>query len=174
MGLRRVLLFVAALLLVSPAAALTDEEIFRDLRFNLINPGARALAMGGAFVSLADDATAAQANPAGLATLSQSEYFAELRYIDNAAEASVIEETLPAGIDTFVATGTKTEDVLSPTFLSVVRVFKHWTLGLSYQEMLNIESSTVSTFAFTFPDSPGAFFVEGTGSVDMTASGSKL
>ena len=33
-------LFVAACLLaVSPAAALTDEEVFRDFRFNLINPG---------------------------------------------------------------------------------------------------------------------------------------
>jgi long-chain fatty acid transport protein len=53
------------LLAATTASALTDEEIFRNFRFNMINPGARSMALGGAFVSLADDATAAQANPAG-------------------------------------------------------------------------------------------------------------
>ena len=37
--------------------------------FNLQNPGARAMGIGGAFISLADDSTAAQANPAGLTQL---------------------------------------------------------------------------------------------------------
>ena len=36
---------------------------------NLVNPGGKSLAMGGAFVALADDATAAFANPAGLPAL---------------------------------------------------------------------------------------------------------
>jgi hypothetical protein len=31
----------------------------------MVNPGARSLGLGGAFVALADDATAAYANPAG-------------------------------------------------------------------------------------------------------------
>lgn len=56
---------------------LTDEEVFRDLRFNFLNPGARALGMGGAFVAAADDATAAQANPAALHYLRAPELFAE-------------------------------------------------------------------------------------------------
>ena len=76
-------------LAVSPAFALTDEEVFRNFRFNLINPGARSLAMGGAFISLADDATAAQANPAGLGFLTRWEFFAEVRSINNAAQASI-------------------------------------------------------------------------------------
>src|SRR5437867_8648623 len=62
------------------AFALTDEEVFRDFRFNFINPGARSLGLGGAFISLADDATAAQANPAGMTNLSSSQFFMELRY----------------------------------------------------------------------------------------------
>ena len=37
-----------------------------ELEFNFSNPGARSLAMGGAFVGRADDASAAYANPAGL------------------------------------------------------------------------------------------------------------
>lgn len=38
-------------------------------QFNLSTPGARSLAMGGAFIGLADDATAAYTNPAGLTSL---------------------------------------------------------------------------------------------------------
>ena len=66
-----VLAFAAALAMGSavPAHAVTDEEVFRTFRFNFVNPGGRALAMGGAFVGIADDATAAAANPAGLTNL---------------------------------------------------------------------------------------------------------
>lgn len=61
------LFIVAALLsiLVGEVLALTDEEVYRTLNFNFITPGARALGFGGAFIALADDATAAEANPAG-------------------------------------------------------------------------------------------------------------
>jgi long-subunit fatty acid transport protein len=45
----------------------------------LINPGARSLGLGGAFVAVADDATAASANPSGLVQLVRSELSAELR-----------------------------------------------------------------------------------------------
>jgi long-subunit fatty acid transport protein len=45
----------------------------------IINPGARSLGLGGAFVALADDATAAYANPAGLMQLLRPEISAELR-----------------------------------------------------------------------------------------------
>ena len=38
----------------------------RDLQFRFGNPGARSLAFGGAFLGLADDATAPIANPAGM------------------------------------------------------------------------------------------------------------
>ena len=65
----------------APALALTDEEIFRDFRFNFINPGGRSLGMGGAFISIADDATAAQANPAGLTNLVHPQFFLELRHV---------------------------------------------------------------------------------------------
>lgn len=39
--------------------------------FNLSTPGARSLGMGGAFLGLADDATAAYSNPAGLTSLTE-------------------------------------------------------------------------------------------------------
>ncbi len=165
------LLQVIVLLLgFTPAAALTDEEIFREFRFNLINPGARSLGLGGAFISLADDATAAQANPAGLNFLGRSEYFAELRVVDNSARSSITSES-STSVDSFVATGTDLDDTLSPSFLSAVTVYERWTMGLSRQELLNIENSTLSAFTFTFPGPPtGAILSQGTGFIDVNVT----
>jgi hypothetical protein len=59
--------------------ALTDEEIFRNLPFNYVPAGARAAGMGGAYVALADDATAGLTNPAGLQALSRGQFFIEFR-----------------------------------------------------------------------------------------------
>ena len=49
------------------------------LQFSFSNPGARSLGIGGAFVALADDATAAYANPAGLTQLVRPEMSVEGR-----------------------------------------------------------------------------------------------
>ena len=81
-------------LATGPAFSLTDEEVFRDFRFNMINPGARSLALAGAFISLADDATAAQANPAGLSYLTTQEYLVELRGVDNGSRAANLQDSL--------------------------------------------------------------------------------
>ncbi len=42
--------------------------------FNILGFGARAMGMGGAFIAVADDATAASWNPAGLAQMTSSEF----------------------------------------------------------------------------------------------------
>ncbi len=52
-----------------PARAQFDSPLLSRIQLNLVNPGGKSLAMGGAFVSIADDATAALANPAGVAQL---------------------------------------------------------------------------------------------------------
>ena len=75
--LRGVSILLVLLVLVPAIEAGSDEEIFRDFPFNFTNPGARALGVGGAFISLSDDSTAAQANPAGLVVLRRPEFFAE-------------------------------------------------------------------------------------------------
>lgn len=59
------------------AARAADEPSSFVLTFS--NPGARSLAFGGAFAPLADDATAAYANPAGLVQLVRPEVSVELR-----------------------------------------------------------------------------------------------
>jgi len=61
------------LALTAPAAAQVESALLSKITFNLTNPGGKSLAMGGAFTAIADDATAAVANPAGLGLLSSIE-----------------------------------------------------------------------------------------------------
>lgn len=65
-------------LLASISFAQTNDEGLANLQFNFVNPGARSLAMGGAFIGMADDATTALANPAGLVNLVKPEVSVEL------------------------------------------------------------------------------------------------
>ncbi|MBI5441776.1 MAG: outer membrane protein transport protein, partial [Deltaproteobacteria bacterium] len=60
---------IALVLFAAPALGQLESPLLSKLRLNLVNPGGKSLAMGGAFVALADDATAALANPAGLTQL---------------------------------------------------------------------------------------------------------
>ncbi len=56
-----------------PSRELPALSGFSVVPFNFGPPGARSLGMGGTFIALADDATAAEANPAGLTQLSRPE-----------------------------------------------------------------------------------------------------
>lgn len=82
MRLSRLCLAVAASLAAAPSFAITSDEVNAGIQFNFANPGARAMGMGGAFLGLADDATAAYTNPAGLTILGSSEIAVEYRHTD--------------------------------------------------------------------------------------------
>ncbi len=71
---RTVRLLVAATLAAAPAFAQTDSALLAKVSFNLTNPGGKSIAMGGAFTAIADDATAALVNPAGLGLISSIEF----------------------------------------------------------------------------------------------------
>jgi long-chain fatty acid transport protein len=79
-----------------PAAAQLDSALLSKLRFNLTNPGGKSLAMGGAFSAIADDATAALANPAGLGLISS---------IEVAVSGKRVDETLALPTARSTATG---------------------------------------------------------------------
>lgn len=87
-GLKPLTGIILLTLAFSNAWAATDEEIFRDFRFNFINPGARSLGLGGAFIGAADDATAIVANPAALHYVSRFEVFLEYRSIEKLSRST--------------------------------------------------------------------------------------
>lgn len=68
---------IAAAAMPTTVGAQTSLEI--PIQFDFVNPGAKSLALGGAFAGVADDATASFANPAGLTLLVTPEVSGELR-----------------------------------------------------------------------------------------------
>lgn len=69
-----------AVLIVVPC---WSQESARVADTVFANPGARSLGLGGAFAAIADDATAAFANPAGLVQILRPEISAEIRGTGN-------------------------------------------------------------------------------------------
>jgi long-chain fatty acid transport protein len=108
----------------------TDIDSLAGPQFNFGNPGARSLGMAGAFLGLADDASAAEANPAGLTILRKLEASIELR---NYQEQQI-----------FTTSGTYPDFQRTAfshynhrlTFGSVVIPFKRFTIGAYYHEPL--------------------------------------
>jgi long-chain fatty acid transport protein len=69
-----------AALMLQPAPAAAQSSLQVPIQFDFLSPGARSLGLGSAFVGLADDATAAWVNPAGLLELAKPEISVEGRY----------------------------------------------------------------------------------------------
>ena len=100
-----------------------------DFRFN--NPGARANAMGEAFIGVADDATAAYTNPAGLTILSAPEVSVEYNYSQITSNPY-----LPDG-----STGSFDTNVSGVSFLSYVIPAGKSTLSIFRQESFNMKQN---------------------------------
>src|SRR5262245_12280104 len=87
-GMKRTLatlgLFGAVSLLVVSGASAQEPPKGRansaSPQFTFAPPGARSLAMGAAFIGLADDATASESNPAGLTILTKPELSGHVRF----------------------------------------------------------------------------------------------
>ena len=110
----------------------TDIEALAGLQFNFGNPGARSLGMGGAFIGLADDASAAEANPAGLTILRKPEVSIEAR---NYQEQQIFTTggTFPNITRTAFSHYSQAAEV---TFASYVYPHKNWVIGGYYHEPL--------------------------------------
>ncbi|MEA2325114.1 MAG: long-chain fatty acid transport protein [Thermoanaerobaculia bacterium] len=128
---------VCTLIALPLAAQNTDIESLSGLQFNFGNPGARSLGMGGAFLGLADDASAAEANPAGLTILRKPEITVEGR---NYQEQQVFTTsgTFP---DLQRTSFSHYSQRIDATFASVVYPTKHFTIGAYYHEPLRNEGT---------------------------------
>lgn len=130
-----------ALIGSSNAYALTDEEGTSAIQFNFANPGARSLSMGGAFVALADDATAAYANPAGLTQLTRRELSAEGRY--NRYSTPYLSDAVDKGDGSFETLALHDQANSSSSgisFLSAVFPFEYATVAFYRHELMNFNT----------------------------------
>lgn len=76
--MKKTLLLISILILFIPFQNLSHSQILTDIKINSspnpVGSGARATGMGGAFIAIADDATAASWNPGGLMQLETPEF----------------------------------------------------------------------------------------------------
>jgi long-subunit fatty acid transport protein len=137
----------AAVLCIAPADS-GAQEAPPALEFSFSNPGARSLGLAGAFVALADDATAAFANPAGLVQLSRSEISAEFRrrkYSTPYTEGGrALGEATGWGIDTVdgIRTSRSNETTSGLSFFSFVYPGNRWSLALYHHQLADFAVST--------------------------------
>ena len=150
--MNRLELVAAALLLLAskplwaqPQGQPAQGEI--RVEFNFSNPGARSLGVGGAFVGLADDATAAYANPAGLTKLSRPEVAVEGR---NWRYTQVFPDhghgfgaPTNIGVDTVqgIATREASDSVQGLSFLSFAYPYKQWTFAAYRHELVDFKAN---------------------------------
>jgi len=123
------LLFSFAVLVDVPSASAQNEpQTFTlgfPLNFNFAPPGARAMGLGATFIGLADDATAAAANPAGLTILVEPEVSAHFRF-------SRVELEQPGIYST--ANQLSSERSFIPSYFSVVFPARRAAFSVYYQE----------------------------------------
>ncbi len=157
------------------------------LQFDFLNPGARSLAMGSAFVGAADDATAAFANPAGLARLNTRQVSAEGRvrrmetpFLQGGRISGAVSGV---GLDTIngPSYGTDVDARMSPAFVSVMLPVSSVTLAAYRHDAVGIENTffangvfTRATFAGTTDDRNRELPLGGTRTVDLADYGAAI
>ena len=139
------ILFIIGLL--APTIASAQQAII-PLQLSFSDPGARSMAFGGAFIALADDATAAFSNPAGLVQLLEPEISLEGRHWSYSTPYTVggRAEGLPSGFGTDTTVGLRTstsdEDLAGLSFISLAYPLGDWSLAVFRHENANLEFSS--------------------------------
>jgi long-chain fatty acid transport protein len=123
------------------SAAISNTETFGGFEFNLNNPGARALGMGGAFLAVADDATAAVANPAGLPILQRPEISAEVKFTEYTNTIPVFTNTREEGLRGVYHSQDFDDHVTTPSFFSFVYPTERFVGAVFVREQVNFKSN---------------------------------
>jgi|CXWL01.1.fsa_nt_gi long-subunit fatty acid transport protein len=138
--------------------AQSNDEIATGMQLNLSTPGARSLAMGGAFLGAADDATAAYTNPAGLAQLVGREVSVEGRLWDYTSRFTArghLPETGVTGIGIDTVGGLEEGEIATreaaPSFVSYVETGNHWALAVYRHQLADFSSGLDTQGAFVGP-----------------------
>lgn len=147
-------LSVALLLVFAAGRTAGAQSLQFPLQFDFLNPGARSLALGSAFAGLADDATAAFTNPAGLTQLARMEASFEGRgrrletpfLLGGRLSGTVTNQ----GLDTI--SGPAFSNVIdtngSVGFLSFVYPKKNWAIAGYTHDLLHVHEDFETTGVF--------------------------
>ena len=151
---------IAPLLAACLTSVLSAQEGPLSLELSFSNPGARSMGFGGAFVAVADDATAAFANPAGLIQLTRPEVSIEGRlwsYSTPYTEGGRLSGQ-PTGIGLDTVSGLRTteitDDLSGVSFLSYVYPRKRWALAFYRHQLSSFESTSETQGFFAEPPLP--------------------
>ena len=138
--------FLLLAILLSPLPASAQQAII-PLQLSFSDPGARSAGFGGAFVAVADDATAAFANPAGLVQLLKPEVSIEARYWQYSTRytASGRVEGTPSGfgLDTLAGLekSTSSYDTTGISFASLVYPTGDWSFAIYRHQYADLRFS---------------------------------
>ncbi len=138
--------FIGLAVLLLPVRAFAQQAVV-PLQLSFSDPGARSAGLGGAFVALADDATAAFANPAGLVQLAKPEISIEVRNwshsIPYTASGRVEGDPSGQGLDVTagLVKGESTYDTTGLSFMSLVWPTGDWSFALFRHEYADLEFS---------------------------------
>lgn len=152
----RLLTAFAACAFVSAGSsyAQTNAQVNSGIQFDFPLPGARSLALGGAFVAIADDASAAVANPAGLTALAEPEVSAEGRFWRFVSVTPLRGHAFGApsgiGVDTIagVVEGETSKNAKGLSFASAVLPLGRFALGVYRHQQSRFRAEIVSEGPF--------------------------
>ena len=145
---------VAAAMAFTATDGYAQNSLQFPLQFDFLNPGARSLALGSAFAGLADDATSAFTNPAGLTFLTRLEASFEGR--GRRLETPFLQggrlsgTPTNQGLDTISGAvfGETTDTSGSLGFLSLVYPKGNWRLAGYTHELVNLGAEFESQGVF--------------------------
>ncbi|MCP4204120.1 MAG: hypothetical protein GY769_19570 [bacterium] len=139
-----------------------QNDLQPSFEFSFSNPGARSMGFGGAFAALADDATAAFANPAGLTQIVRPEISIEGRawsystpYV---AGGRIFGEPSGTGLDSTpgLREGESSDDLTGLSFLSFVYPRKSRSLAFYRHQLANFETTSALQGLYSGPWPEGA------------------
>ena len=158
----RIQLFFSMILLIFLAPDAVRAQGPSLLEFSFSNPGARSMGFGGAFIALADDATAAFANPAGLVQLVEPEVSVEGRFWGYDTRYTkggrIVGSPTGIGIDNTAGlrSAVSSTDLTDVSYFSFVFPIRNWSLAFYRHTAANFESiSTTQGLFRDVPENPG-------------------
>lgn len=146
--------FVVHLGVAGAARAQSNAEVNAGIQFDFSLPGARSLGMGGAFVALADDATSAWANPAGLTILSRPEVSVEGRtwnynnFVTDRGHGFGSPTNIGFDNVSGLVNSERDDWTASISFLSFVYPQERWSLALFRHQASNFKANIQSSGPF--------------------------